>query len=126
MMKPLLTLIGKFVPGVNTLAWGYTIYQMGEVGLKMIGAIKGTPEHVPIPIVSGGSLWNPTNVISGLATGGSVMSTAYQWVNGSPVERKLKNYKGEMSGRIATLEKGLADNKESLERELVVLGTEKV
>lgn len=38
MVKPILTFLGKFVPGVNYLAAAYTVYQVGEVGVKAISA----------------------------------------------------------------------------------------
>lgn len=73
MIKPLLTFAGKFVPGVNYLMAGYSVYQAGDVIVRVVGVIRGD-DNVPIPVVSSGSLTKniTTSIVSSVISGGAV------------------------------------------------------
>jgi len=112
MIKPLLAFAGKFVPGVNVLAYGYGAYQMAEAGVKLIRTIRGDAPNDPIPVVSGKGLVSLTDAASSLATGLSVGTTAYQWYKGGQGDR-LDSYKKEMGKTINEVRKELDEIKKN-------------
>ena len=83
--------------------------------MKVIGAIRGTPEHIPIPIANSGSLWNPANVISGAATTANVGIMGYNWWHGSE-DGRLDKYKKENGKAIADIKEGVDELRREKEK----------
>ncbi len=103
MIKPLLNFVGKFVPGVNILATGYTIKQVIAVGIGAYQTYNGS-----IPVVN-----QPFSE--------TIIKTVLQTAMSSGVGVGLHTVfrKSKINNRLEALEKGVSDEITRIDNRIV-------